>query len=126
MAKKNQIQRQVESIAKISSVIDSSTHRVHPSRGRTFNLKQGTETLPVFVKIQAVSPKGNSLSTLAKKNGRYELTIPIRKGQTSMLSMPITVEHNGRRYVLAALASPSLLTTRAQRVSLSLYSEDGD
>lgn len=124
MAKKNRIKQQVTAMAEVSSFIDSSTHRLHPSRGRTFHLKQGNGTMPVYVRVEEDHSDGTSLSSLAKRNGRYELTIPIRRGKASILSLPLQVEFNGKKYRLAASASPSKIFTGTQRVSLSLYSGD--
>lgn len=124
MAKKHQIKPSVRQMAESFSFIDSSTHRLHPSRGRTFHLKQGNDNVPVFVKVEEDRSHGISHSTLARKHGRLELTIPVRKGKTSMFSSPVEIELNGKKYRLAAMASPSKILAGLQRVSLSLYSDD--
>ena len=124
MAKKELFNDRVKELADAISFIDSSTHRLRPSRGRVFHLKKGKETVPVYVTVEEARPNGNSLSTLSRKNGRYELRIPIQRGKASRLSLPVKIQFNEKEYLLNASASPSRFLPGSQRVSLSLYSED--
>lgn len=128
MAKRNNVivQQLASSSRRMPSFIDSSTHRLIPSvGGKTFVLKKEDVHIPVYVKLKKQAlHNGSAKSALKKRRGKYELTIPVQQGKASVITSPITIVYNGKKYLLAAATGSTTGIIGSQRVSLSLFSEN--
>lgn len=124
MGKKTEDEHQVKKTMESFSFIDSTTHRLRPSKGRLFSLGHGNKHLSVYVKLRTAQSQVDNSSTFVEKGDKYELTIPILKDKSSMMSVQVTNTKGKGKCFLAAMTSPSQLVSGTQRVSLSLYSED--